>query len=48
MGERLVLAHQVAGHVGGVGELGAVHEVIHGRAARVAMGKVEVSVAPVA
>jgi len=31
-----------------VGELGAVHEVVHGRAARVAVREVEVPVALVA
>lgn len=36
----------VVGHVWGVGELGGpVHEVVHGRPARVSVGKVKVAVA---
>lgn len=44
MGEGLVLAHQAAGHVGWVRQLGAVHEVIHRRTTRSAVREVKVPV----
>lgn len=44
MGEGLVLGHQAVRHVGRVRQLGAVHEVIHRRAARGDVREVKVSV----
>lgn len=46
MAEGFLEGGHVVGHVRGVGELrGPMHEVVHGRATRVAMGEVKVAVA---
>lgn len=49
MAEGFVEGGHVVGHVRGVGELGrSMHEVIHGRPARVSMWEVKVAMALVA
>lgn len=42
--EGLVRVHKAAGHVGRVGKLGPVHEVVHGGAPGVSVGEVEITV----
>ena len=45
MGKRLVLGHHAVGQVRWVRQLGAVHEIIHGRTARRDVRKVKSPVA---